>query len=234
MAKRAELRRWIGRAFTAAARLPPKVKLPDNARLVKTHPPAKTATGKTSPAKRLSVNPRSGKRPGKRAARYAVDPRVDAYLETLPGWQRDVCQRIRDLVHAADPELIDSSIEALGVEKVISADPPITATEFQQPPGAAGNSRPAREWGQHAGRPAGASARTSTVLRHRWPTGPASVPSPGRVPQRRVRARRSSRPRPLCHRRRPTWRLVDAPGERPCAWPASVCRRGCCAGPDHT
>ena len=108
MAKPAELRRWIGRAFTAAARLPPKVKLPDSARRVKTQPPAKTATAWTSPAKRLSVNSRSGERPVKRAAGYAVDPRVDAYLETLPDWQRDVCQRIRDLVHAADPELIET------------------------------------------------------------------------------------------------------------------------------
>ena len=33
---------------------------------------------------------------------------MDAYLETLPDWQRDVCQRIRDLVHAADPELIET------------------------------------------------------------------------------------------------------------------------------
>ena len=108
MAKPGELRLWIGRAFTAAARLPPKVKSADSTRRVQTHPPAKTATGQTSPAKRRSVNSRSGKRPGSRAASYAVDPRVDAYLETLPDWQRAVCQRIRDLVHAADPELIET------------------------------------------------------------------------------------------------------------------------------
>ena len=45
MANPAELRRWIGRAFTAAARLPPKVS-PDSTRRVKTHPPARTTTGK--------------------------------------------------------------------------------------------------------------------------------------------------------------------------------------------
>ena len=56
----------------------------------------------------MSVNARSGKRPGTPAAEYAVDPRVDAYLEMLPDWQRDVCQRIRDLVHAADSELIET------------------------------------------------------------------------------------------------------------------------------
>jgi hypothetical protein len=33
------------------------------------------------------------------------DPRVDAYIETLPGWQRDVCRQVRELVHAADPEV---------------------------------------------------------------------------------------------------------------------------------
>jgi hypothetical protein len=33
------------------------------------------------------------------------DPRVDAYIEALPPWQRDVCRRVRELVHAADPEV---------------------------------------------------------------------------------------------------------------------------------
>jgi hypothetical protein len=56
----------------------------------------------------MSVNARSGKRPGRPAGKYAVDPRVDAYLEMLPDWQRHVCQRIRDLVHAADSELIET------------------------------------------------------------------------------------------------------------------------------
>jgi hypothetical protein len=34
---------------------------------------------------------------------YAKDPRVDAYLDALPGWQRDVLQEVRDLLHEADP-----------------------------------------------------------------------------------------------------------------------------------
>jgi hypothetical protein len=34
-----------------------------------------------------------------------VDPRVDAYIETLPGWQQAICREVRDLVHAADPEV---------------------------------------------------------------------------------------------------------------------------------
>ncbi|WP_457256762.1 DUF1801 domain-containing protein [Pedococcus sp. P5_B7] len=34
---------------------------------------------------------------------YQRDPGVDAYLDPLPHWQRELCQRLRDLVHAADP-----------------------------------------------------------------------------------------------------------------------------------
>jgi hypothetical protein len=34
---------------------------------------------------------------------YAKDPRVDAYIDPLPTWQQEICQRVRDLVHAADP-----------------------------------------------------------------------------------------------------------------------------------
>ena len=33
------------------------------------------------------------------------EPRVDEYLDSLPAWQRDVAQRIRELVHEADPEV---------------------------------------------------------------------------------------------------------------------------------
>jgi hypothetical protein len=36
---------------------------------------------------------------------YAKDPRVDAYLDRLPDWQRETLGRVRDLVHAADPEV---------------------------------------------------------------------------------------------------------------------------------
>lgn len=36
---------------------------------------------------------------------YVKDPRVDAYLEGLPAWQRQICSQVRDLVHAADPEV---------------------------------------------------------------------------------------------------------------------------------
>jgi hypothetical protein len=33
-----------------------------------------------------------------------VDPRVDDYIDSLPGWQQDICREVRALVHAADPE----------------------------------------------------------------------------------------------------------------------------------
>jgi hypothetical protein len=36
---------------------------------------------------------------------YTRDPRVDAYIDALPDWQREICQRVRDLAHEADPEV---------------------------------------------------------------------------------------------------------------------------------
>ena len=39
---------------------------------------------------------------------YQVDPRVDDYINALPEWQRDICQEVRELAHAADPEVIET------------------------------------------------------------------------------------------------------------------------------
>jgi hypothetical protein len=39
---------------------------------------------------------------------YTRDPRVDAYIASLPQWQQDICGRARDLVHAADPEMVET------------------------------------------------------------------------------------------------------------------------------
>jgi hypothetical protein len=39
------------------------------------------------------------------APSYERDGRVDAYIAGLPAWQQDVCRQVRDLVHAADPEV---------------------------------------------------------------------------------------------------------------------------------
>ena len=33
------------------------------------------------------------------------DPGVDDYIEALPDWQQAVCRQVRELVHAADPEV---------------------------------------------------------------------------------------------------------------------------------
>jgi hypothetical protein len=30
---------------------------------------------------------------------------VDAYIDALPGWQQDICRELRELVHAADPDV---------------------------------------------------------------------------------------------------------------------------------
>ena len=34
-----------------------------------------------------------------------ADPRVDAYIDALPGWQQAICQQVRALVRAADPDV---------------------------------------------------------------------------------------------------------------------------------
>ncbi len=39
---------------------------------------------------------------------YDRDPRVDGYIEALPEWQRQICQELRDLIHAADPEIAET------------------------------------------------------------------------------------------------------------------------------
>ena len=39
---------------------------------------------------------------------YQTDPRVDAYIDALPDWQRAICRQLRDLIHAADPELTET------------------------------------------------------------------------------------------------------------------------------
>lgn len=33
------------------------------------------------------------------------DPLVDRYIEALPAWQQAICQQVRALVHAADPDV---------------------------------------------------------------------------------------------------------------------------------
>jgi len=39
---------------------------------------------------------------------YEADPPVDAYIEALPEWQRAICREVREIVHAADPEVTET------------------------------------------------------------------------------------------------------------------------------
>ena len=39
---------------------------------------------------------------------YAADERVDAYIDALPDWQQAICRQVRDLVHAADPDVSET------------------------------------------------------------------------------------------------------------------------------
>jgi hypothetical protein len=41
-------------------------------------------------------------------AGYQTDQRVDDYIDRLPDWQQAICRRLRDLIHAADPEMIET------------------------------------------------------------------------------------------------------------------------------
>jgi hypothetical protein len=39
---------------------------------------------------------------------YEKDPRVDAYIEALPNWQQEICRELRNLVHKADPDVVET------------------------------------------------------------------------------------------------------------------------------
>lgn len=39
---------------------------------------------------------------------FVADPRVDAYIAALPEWQRSICREVRELVHAIDPDVIET------------------------------------------------------------------------------------------------------------------------------
>ena len=70
--------------------------------------PARPGTGGVAPG---SV-PRSGGGPaasyGGTAMTCTADPRVDAFIGALPEWQQAICREVRDLVHAADPEVTET------------------------------------------------------------------------------------------------------------------------------
>jgi hypothetical protein len=62
-------------------------------------PDGHSVDGKLSPSVKVMSASHSG---------YARDPRVDDYLSGLPEWQQELCQRLRDLIHAADPEIAET------------------------------------------------------------------------------------------------------------------------------
>jgi hypothetical protein len=39
---------------------------------------------------------------------YSADPLVDAYIAALPDWQQAICREVRELVHAADPDVSET------------------------------------------------------------------------------------------------------------------------------
>lgn len=39
---------------------------------------------------------------------YHADSRVDQYIHSLPDWQQEICRRVRELVHAADPDVTET------------------------------------------------------------------------------------------------------------------------------
>ena len=39
---------------------------------------------------------------------HNTDPRVDAYIAGRPDWQQVICHRVRELVHEADPDVVET------------------------------------------------------------------------------------------------------------------------------
>ncbi|MEP6680765.1 MAG: DUF1801 domain-containing protein [Chloroflexota bacterium] len=39
---------------------------------------------------------------------WEADPRVDAYIDVLPEWKQRICRQVRQLVHDADPEVVET------------------------------------------------------------------------------------------------------------------------------
>jgi hypothetical protein len=39
---------------------------------------------------------------------YVTDPLVDKYIDALPAWQQAICREVRDLVHSADPGVVET------------------------------------------------------------------------------------------------------------------------------
>ncbi|HEX3901265.1 MAG TPA: DUF1801 domain-containing protein [Polyangia bacterium] len=44
----------------------------------------------------------------RRSTRRHSDPRVDGYIQGLPEWRQAICRQVRELVHAADPAVVET------------------------------------------------------------------------------------------------------------------------------
>ena len=41
-------------------------------------------------------------------ATYQIDPRIDDYIGNLPDWQAVICRKVREVVHSADPDVVET------------------------------------------------------------------------------------------------------------------------------
>ena len=71
-------------------------------------PPGRAVRTPAGAAPDVVPGPATGCPRVKDAMTYAKDPRVDAYIDGLPGWQQALCRQVRDLVHAADGEVTET------------------------------------------------------------------------------------------------------------------------------
>ena len=47
---------------------------------------------------------------------YEADPRVDDYIDRLPAWQQEICREVREIVHDADPEVVEAAFRRLAMK----------------------------------------------------------------------------------------------------------------------
>ena len=45
---------------------------------------------------------------GRSRPSYQTEPRVDDYIDALPDWQQSISRQLRDLIHAADAEVVET------------------------------------------------------------------------------------------------------------------------------
>ena len=66
----------------------------------------------------------------------APDPRVDAYIASLPDWQQSICREVRDLVHRADSEIegLENTLKALRYKATAPPELPAKTLVIEQKP----------------------------------------------------------------------------------------------------